>query len=332
MEQIAITAQYLNDLHAPLQYCIFDENGGTIGSDSTNSFCLEDSQLQGQHINIQYEEGCFTIASIGESAIFYNESFSKLHAGYETTMELGDTFKAGHYRFSVIDPKDIQEDFIDNKKIINEVAHYDKLDNLNIRPKGQIDGLHLNEEKIESILTTNNDLEDLAHIPPVKNLSSAFKNIQKHQSSFESTDENSYSRHQETNDNTTQTKKAQTHDTVTLRHIASFLRDMLDAHQTDTLPLHEVFSQTRDLYLENDTIHFIITDTLFVNSTSLANAAILALIVKELINPPYETLDDVLEPILNYSLKEIQHNNKNPLQILLIRALKKYLKKVLTEN
>ena len=81
MEQIAITAQYLNDLHAPLQYCIFDENGGTIGSDSTNSFCLEDSQLQGQHINIQYEEGCFTIASIGESAIFYNESFSKLHAG-----------------------------------------------------------------------------------------------------------------------------------------------------------------------------------------------------------------------------------------------------------
>ena len=93
MEQIAITAKHLNESHTPLQYCIFDENGGTIGSDSTNNFCLQDTEIQERHVSIQYEEGCFTIASIGDSNIFYNESFSALRAGYETTINLGDTFR-----------------------------------------------------------------------------------------------------------------------------------------------------------------------------------------------------------------------------------------------
>ena len=151
MEQIAITAKHLNESHTPLQYCIFDENGGTIGSDSTNNFCLQDTEIQERHVSIQYEEGCFTIASIGDSNIFYNESFSALRAGYETTINLGDTFRIGNYKFTIIDPKDIQEDFVDNKKILNEVARYNKLDTLEIKPRGQVSGLHLDEEKIEGI-------------------------------------------------------------------------------------------------------------------------------------------------------------------------------------
>lgn len=326
MEQIAITAQYLNDLHTPLQYCIFDENGGTIGSDSTNSFCLEDSQLQGQHINIQYEEGCFTIASIGESAIFYNESFSKLHAGYETTMELGDTFKAGNYKFSVMDPKDIQEDFIDNKKIINEVARYDKLDNLNIRPSGQLDGLHLNEEKIEDILSKNKDIEDLAQIPTMKDLSSTFKNIQKHQSTSESTGENPYSEHQETNDSPTQIHDTDTHNAPILESITTLLRDTLATAQSTPLPLDTILDKAKVMPLSNQTLHNTLNNTLLIDSIPLINSLMLAIIAKELNNPMYEILDDnPLNLALDYAITQSIQGSTKELQTLTIKALKSYL-------
>lgn len=312
MEQVAITAQHLDDLHIPLQYYIFDKNGGTIGRDNTNSFCLQDNKLGQRHVSIQYEEGCFTIASIGDNEVFYNESFSKLHAGYETTIELGDTFRAGSYKFSIIDPKDIQEDFIDNKKIINEVAPYNKLDDLNIKPRGQISGLHLNEEKIEYMLTKNKDLEDLAHIPSMQD-PYITKDMQHHKQEY------------------TPSKPIEIN-AITPQYLTALLHNILNTYQADHLPLSEIFAPTREESLTNETMQSIIEETLLVDSVSLANVAILALIIKDLINPLYETLDDICKPILEHSLKEIQHNNKKSLQTLLIKALKKYLDNGLPSN
>lgn len=70
MQKIAITAQHINDLSTTSLYCVIDENGGTIGSDSGNNLCLQDQQIKSQHVHIQYEVGFFTITSIADSDIF----------------------------------------------------------------------------------------------------------------------------------------------------------------------------------------------------------------------------------------------------------------------
>lgn len=326
MEQIAITAKHLNESHTPLQYCIFDENGGTIGSDSTNNFCLQDTEIQERHVSIQYEEGCFTIASIGDSDIFYNESFSALRAGYETTINLGDTFRIGNYKFTIIDPKDIQEDFVDNKKILNEVARYNKLDALEIKPRGQVSGLHLDEEKIEDILSKNKDIEDLAQIPTMKDLSSIFKNIQKHQSSFESTGENPYSEHQETNDSATQTHDTDTHNAPILESITTLLRDTLATAQSTPLPLDTILAKAKVMPLSSQTLQNTLNNTLLIDSIPLINSLILAIIAKELNNPMYEILDDnPLNLTLDYAITQSIQGSTKELQTLTIEALKSYL-------
>lgn len=316
MEQIAITAKHLNESHTPLQYCIFDENGGTIGSDSTNNFCLQDTEIQERHVSIQYEEGCFTIASIGDSDIFYNESFSALRAGYETTINLGDTFRIGNYKFTIIDPKDIQEDFVDNKKILNEVARYNKLDTLEIKPRGQVSGLHLDEEKIEDILTQNKDYDDLMHLPPIENLPSDTLNMQ----------------HIHTSSNPHETllsHKIQSHDHSVLQYVMTFLHDTIKKapHISPSLSLDDLLANSNTQPPTYEELQTLLHTRLLIDSIPLINSLILAIITKESNNPIYDILDpNPYNLILNHILTTHTQTNNDTLQALIIQALHAYIK------
>lgn len=314
MDKIAIAAQHLDSPHAPLQYCIFDEHGGTIGCDPANTFCLQDSQMQERHISIQYEEGSFTIASINDSEIFYNESFSKLHIGYETTMELGDTFRAGQYTFHIMDPKDIQEDFVDNKKIINEVTPYDKLDTLEIRPRGQMGGLHLNEEKIEDIFTGNKEFTDFVHIPKDLPLSLADTHKRRETPSFSQV-------------HFAPLHKEAAHNASTPQYITALLHNILQAFPTSNLSLDTILANSKATPLSHQRLQASLNETLLVDSIPLLNTIVLAIIVKEFASPLYEALDhNPLEFVLDYAITQSMQGNMEELQILLVKALKNYLK------
>ena len=56
MEQIAILVEDIDNQAKPI-YCVFDDNGGTIGNTSINHLCLPDESIQERHVNINYEDG-----------------------------------------------------------------------------------------------------------------------------------------------------------------------------------------------------------------------------------------------------------------------------------
>lgn len=302
MDKIAIIAQDLNNPNTNIKYHIFDENGGTIGSGSTNSFCIYDSQIKDKHANIQYEDGCFTISSIGDSDIFYNDSFSKLHSGYETIMELGDTFNIGNYKFNIIDPKDIKDDFLDTKKIINDIDPYYKLDDADIRPIDQISGLDIDDIKLEDILNDNKILNDFMH-----NMQDAYDI-------------------QDINDEIINIKKEDTiqNNTLTIKQIINILNNKLDNIKHINIDLNG----TTNKKLDAIKLETIIANKPLLESTELINTAILSIIIKELYNPVIESIDDnLIANMFNYIMIKNLQGDKTLLQYILVKALQSYLNK-----
>lgn len=303
MDKVAIIAQDLNNANANIQYHIFDENGGTIGSSSTNNLCLQDSQIHEKHAKIQYEDGCFTISSIGDADIFYNDSFSKLNSGYETIMELGDTFNIGNYKCNIIDPKDLKDEFLDNKKIINEIDPYDKLDNAEIRPRGQINGLDIEEEKLEDILNDNKIFSDFMH------------NIQ------DTTKPREYS-FQDNDTIKINTEDIIQHTPLTIKQILSILSNKLDNIRHVDIDL----SDEVDHKLDASKLETIIANKPLLESTELINTALLSIIVKELYNPTLESIDDnILANVFNCAMIKNLQGDTTSLQYILVKALQSYL-------
>ncbi|WP_104718869.1 FHA domain-containing protein [Helicobacter trogontum] len=333
MQKIAITAQHIHDLSTTSLYCVIDENGGTIGSDSGNNLCLQDQQINSQHVHIQYEEGFFTITSIADSDIFYNNSFSKLLAGYETTIELGDTFRIGNYQCSIIDPKDLNEEILNTKNIIKEVATYDKLDTLQIRPRGQVDGMNIHEASIENILHENEILDDLTNITPntfdtiQQTLSSSNQRvfmqddvISKQKNSQLDTANNHAILH---NQFATKEANIENNQPLNKQTILTFLDNALKNLFIDAkIPLHT------NVHLTMQDIQDILQDIPLIDSPLLINTLVLGIIFKELHTPLFEVLDnDIFESTLSYAIQEQRQGDEKTLQYLLIQALHSYLKK-----
>lgn len=333
MQKIAITAQHINDLSTTSLYCVIDENGGTIGSDSGNNLCLQDQQIKSQHVHIQYEEGFFTITSIADSDIFYNNSFSKLLAGYETTIEFGDTFRIGNYQCSIIDPKDLNEEILNTKNIIKEVAAYDKLDTLQIRPRGQVDGMNIHEAPIENILHENEMLDDIINIPThafgnMKENQHTSKEIAFMQDSIKAKQKNN--KLDIANNNIATHNQSITKETIiennqplNRQDILALLDNTLKNLSTDTkIPLHT------NVHLTMQDIQDILQDIPLIDSPLLINTLVLGIIFKELHTPLFEVLDnDILEVTLSYAIQEQRQGDEKTLQYLLIQALHSYLNK-----
>ena len=152
--------------------------------------------------------------------------------------------------------------------------------------------------------------------------------IQKHQSSFESTDENSYSRHQETNDNTTQTHNAGTHNASILESITTLLRDTLATAQTTPLPLDTILAKAKVMPLSSQTLQNTLNNVLLIDSIPLTNSLILTIITKEMNASMYEILDNnPLNLTLDYAITQNIQGSTQELQTLIIKALESYISK-----
>lgn len=323
MQQIAITMQHIGDLSTILQYCIIDEYGGIIGSDSTSSLCIEDEKVHPQHASIQYEEGCFSIASIGNSDIFYNNSFSKLVAGYETIMELGDNFRIGDYQFNVIHTDDLQKEFLDVKKIIKDTKPYNMLDNMDIKPRGQISGMDIDTDTIDTILSHKTYID------------SVFQDIYKRNDELDSVSINADDLKQPSvkhGNNIPQdthiinmdyTKNHQVH--ITARDISALINDLFQQlPPCSTIPTHLDFCA--DIDSEELKNHLITTP--LVTSPLLTNLLILSLVIREFDNPLLEILDqDILSTTLTHAIMQQKQGEYQELYCLLYKALQSYLAK-----
>ena len=298
MQEIAILAKHA-DFDSP-RYCIFNENGGSIGSDSSNTFCLQDKKhsIQEKHVLIQFEEGCFTISNIDDSEIFYNGSFSRLASGYETIIQIGDTFSIGDYTFSFIQPADIQDSCIDNKKIINEVDSHEDLTPVNILPRGKIENVNFKEESIEEILSEKKHMDDFlsesASMPDKSPKDRIFAQ---------------------------KTAEANNGIDQIILSLKKHINSLLITQPPISLELSNIPLDIKDI----DNI--LSTNQLF-ESPKIANIAILTLIVKELHSPLFEVLDgDLFINQISAALKQALYDDKQQIETLLLKALQTYLNK-----
>ncbi|MWV63121.1 FHA domain-containing protein [Helicobacter saguini] len=159
MQQIALQIKNIQQAKQfDKSYYIFDEFGGSIGSGNDCSFIVQDSNnsINEKHAEITFDEGEFLITCIGDSEIFYNGSFSKLLAGYEMAINYGDSLKIGDIDFICISPSKIDTSL--DKENISDIQSYNKLDSINLEPRGKVNGLNIesNDELLD-----NNTLQDI---------------------------------------------------------------------------------------------------------------------------------------------------------------------------
>lgn len=323
MEQIAILVEDIDNQAKPI-YCVFDDNGGTIGNTSINHLCLPDESIQERHVNINYEDGCFTISCIGDSEVFYNESFSKLEQGYETIIEVGDSFRIGKYKCSFIDTKDIKDDFLDYKKVLDKIA--DESDfAIDVKPRVQLDTKILDEENMADNLDKHKILEKLSPAQVINTIPSDIANthdtIQNIITSSQSMRTDSISK----KEISPQTKESDI--ILHTKNIQTFLQGMLQSFSMPNNPLSHINMTTYEHILDTQELDSILHNTLLIDSIPLLNTLILALISKELHSPYFEILEhDIFANSLTQAIIQSHQNSKESLQCMLLKALSTYLK------
>lgn len=156
MEKIGILLENIEYSLGKNRVHIFDENGGVIGSDPECSFSVQDlkKQIKDKHVQIKFEEGFFTICSIDDSVIFYNESFSKLQSGFDVIINKGDTFKIGDLKFRFADISDIDNEATEAKLKIEDIPRHNELE-IAIEPRFKVN-IDLNDNIKENIKAKNN--------------------------------------------------------------------------------------------------------------------------------------------------------------------------------
>lgn len=173
---------------------IFGIDGGSIGSGADNAWVINDKDQQIQNIQalINFEEGIFGLKPYDkECKVFLNDSFSALPYSYETQINIGDYFKIGGLEIEIIAPETLsqEQNKVQTLSELGELAPYDKLDHIDIQPKGFEENFNpLEEEKLD-ILEENDDILGLNQpedIPsslsspiPTNDYFVSYKNIQK---------------------------------------------------------------------------------------------------------------------------------------------------------
>ena len=157
-EKIGIIIENIEAVASKEKVCVFDIDGGFIGSDSQSAFCVKDkaNKIAEKHIKVSFEEGFFTIAPVGDCEVFYNGSFSKMQSGFATIINKNDTFKISNVVFRIVDSKDINAES-PHKESVGEVERYDDESDIVFKPRGKVECDFNEKEHIRNIIESKAD-------------------------------------------------------------------------------------------------------------------------------------------------------------------------------
>ncbi|QOR00520.1 hypothetical protein [Campylobacter sp. 2014D-0216] len=274
--------------------CVFDEAGGLVGSSPECLFWVQDkhNSIEERHMKVAFEEGFFTISPVEGSDIFYNNSFSRLDDGYEIIVNKGDVLKLGFIELRFVDSKEIKQESLKQTKEIKEIEKHTQMDEIELKPRGKIDGLdfkakedikELIETKIDYSFIEDNNIKNskvIAESSSSVNLDFTYENIGK---------------------------------------MLDKLQNELSQNRKKTI-LGDSFQK-----LNIDDFQTVISKIPLVKDTKLINLVVLSLITKELYSPVFKEMDeDIFMNYLQNALQNIIKNDQNIFENLTLLSLDKY--------
>ncbi|AJC92590.1 type VI secretion system protein [Campylobacter subantarcticus LMG 24377] len=274
--------------------CVFDEAGGLVGSSPECLFWVQDkhNSIEERHMKVAFEEGFFTISPVEGSDIFYNNSFSRLDDGYEIIVNKGDVLKLGLIELRFVDSKEVKQETLKQVKEIKEIEKHTQMDEIELKPRGKIDGLdfkakedikELIETKIDYSFIEDNNIKNsevIAESSSSVNLDFTYENIGK---------------------------------------MLDKLQNELSQNRKKTI-LSDSFQK-----LNIDDFQTVISKIPLVKDTKLINLVVLSLITKELYSPVFKEMDeDIFMNYLQNALQNIIKNDQNIFENLTLLSLDKY--------
>lgn len=193
MQEICLKVKNIQSLDSQsTHHHIFDHRGGSIGSGSDNAWIINDKHNTIKNIQalINFEEGIFGLKPYDkESEIFLNDSFSPLYYAYETQVNIGDCFRIGNLEIEIMTPQAFVQESTKTQTLsdLGDLEPYDKLDHIDIQPKGVEENFNPVQEENIDLLEEHDDILGLTQIqvapstPPSieKDYFVSYKNIQK---------------------------------------------------------------------------------------------------------------------------------------------------------
>lgn len=164
MSEICLKVKNIQNLDTQSSsYHIFDYRGGSIGSGNDNVWVINDKNKTISNIQaiINFEEGIFGIRSYDKgSQVFLNDSHSSLPHSYETQIKEGDCIRIGSIEIEIMTPQAFSQEKNKTQSIsdLGELKPYDKLDHLEIQPKGVEENFQVIDEQNIDLLKEEKDV------------------------------------------------------------------------------------------------------------------------------------------------------------------------------
>lgn len=291
--EIGILIENFDNCTSQQKARVFDENGGLIGSDPQCTFCVQDKmgRVQSKHVKIAYEENFFTIAPVGDCAVFYNQSFSKMQGGYDTAINMGDVFKIGDVEFRFVDAKSAEQILTEGKEQLQDIEKHKELDELVLKPRGQVSVNFNEKENIKELIEGKDNY--------------AF---------IEERIDDSFLRQTEKKD-----PLKFDYENI-LKSLQKAFKDLQT--QQRSVKLNENYTDLNIKDLES-----IMANIPLVKSTKLVNTIVLSLIAKELYSPIFEEMEeDVFIKYLKIAIQGNIKEDKVLFENLVMKALQRYIK------
>ncbi|WP_170999699.1 FHA domain-containing protein [Campylobacter aviculae] len=289
--QIGVIIENYEECESKIRSCIFDIEGGFIGSGDECKFCIQDKlkQIKKIHAKISYEEDSFTITPIENAEIYYNGSFSKMSNSYDTMVNKGDIFKIGNINFRFVEAKNIEQNFQENKNQF-EIEKYDEFDEIEIKPRGQTSVNFNEKEELQNTIKSNdyNFIEEKTGDDFLKQIAQKDSNLFEYEN--------------------------------ILISLTKIFKDLKTKQKSSKL-------NTDHSHLNIKELESIIENIPLIKSTKLLNMIALSMIIKELYSPIFEEMEENM--FIKYLESALQNNIKEDkilFENLTIKALEKYIK------
>lgn len=276
----------------------FNETGGYIGSDSSCQWVVQDvfNNIAPKHIHIRYAENSFGIAPAANNELYLNNDFSPVSKGYYISLTVGDKFRIGSIEFLVVNEDEIDA-MTEDEAAVENIESYNKLDNIEIKPVGQMEGIKMEDDvSIESLV---NDCEDVLGIGE------------------------EFLEHEPVNNNLV--RHIILTEDVFLNFIQEKCSDLLSNHLKHSSALMDIVQEEKSRLTVKD-LEYIFLNYSLINDVRVINLLTLSILYKELKSPFFDELEqDSFEKIISALVKK-SSTDYQTIERLLIRAVKKYIR------
>lgn len=286
-------------LKSGTKFMKFKETGGYIGSDPSCQWVVQDvfNNIAPKHIHIRYTENSFGVTPAANNELYLNNDFSPVRKGYYISLAVGDKFRIGNIEFLVVNEDEIDA-MAEDEAVVEDIENYNKLDNIEIKPAGQMEGIKMDDDiSTESLVS---DCEDVLGIgkefldpEPVNN-----NNMVRHIILTED---------------------------VFLNFIQEKCSDLLSNHLKHSSALMDMVQEEKSRLTVKD-LEYIFSSYSLINDVRVINLLTLSILYKELHSPFFDELEqDSFEKIISTLVKK-SSTDYQTIERLLIRAVKKYIR------